>query len=152
MIDDDDIYRRFRRQRRSARALLIPTLSRRIPLSSFAGEICWRGRRCRRRRRRHAHARDVKKEGNHKRAQKEKKKECAKGTKRKRKTAKKKVSKIGLLLWCPKVLKISKNKKQNFGVLSFKIKARRPTTLIKANKNAGVTKEREREREDGTAA
>ena len=137
MIDDDDIYRRFRRQRRCARALLIPTLSRRIPLSSFAGEICWRGRRFRRRR--HAHARDVKKEGNHKRAQKSAKRSKSGvvqkrwDTRGKEKRRKKKSQKLGLLLllWVPqKVSKIFKKKNKNsLGVLSFKIKARRPRRL-----------------------
>ena len=81
----------------------------------------------------------------------------AKGTKEEKKNGEKKKSqKLGLLLllWVPqKVSKIFKKKKNknSLGVLSFKIKARRPTTLIKANKKLlRVTKERERE--DGTAA
>ena len=80
------------------------------------------------------------------------------GHKRKRKTAKKKVSKIRVVVvvvGAPKSLKNfqKKKNKNSLGVLSFKIKARRPTTLIRANKKLlRVTKEREREREDGTAA
>ena len=104
----------------------------------------------------------MKKEGNHKRAQRVQKgvkTESYKkgGTQEEKKNGEKKVSKIRVVVvvGAPKSLKnFQKTKNKNsLGVLSFKIKARRPTTLIKANKKLlRVTKEREREREDGTAA
>ena len=117
----------------------------------------------------------MKKEGNHKRAQRvqkgvkaesykkgtksvsELKKERRKGQKRKRKTAKKKVSKIRVVVvGAPKSIKKYKKKTKILsGFSPLKLKPNQSETTDDSDKSeqkAAASNKREREREDGTAA